>query len=70
MFSSISQAEIYDVKGSQNAPTNASDSAAPAEASKKHVLVLYGSETGTAEGYAYDTAARLRCFTTHVRNCC
>lgn len=67
-MSSISQAEIYDVKGSQYTPTNTSGSAVPAEASKKHVFVLYGSETGTAEGYAYDTAARLRSFTSHVRS--
>lgn len=26
---------------------------------KRRLLVLYGSETGTAEGYAYETATRL-----------
>lgn len=35
-------------------------------ANKKRVLVLYGSETGTAEAYAYEMVTKLRSFSCHV----
>lgn len=73
------QAEIYRVKHSQHAPVSAEEggnhdgfggalSVAGTEKRRRQrrVLVLYGSETGTAEGYAYETAARLRSFACHV----
>ena len=34
---------------------------------EKRILVLYVSETGMAEGYAFDTASRLHVFARHVR---
>lgn len=60
------QAEIYKVKRSEHTPINGTAKHQKASL-KKRVLVLYGSETGTAEGYAFDTAARLCSFACHVR---
>lgn len=53
------------MKRSEHAPVS-SGNGNQTGAAEKRVLVLYGSETGTAEGYAYETAARLRSFTCHV----
>ena len=61
------QAELFHVKRSRHAPVSAEDCApATGAAQNKRVLVLYGSETGTAEAYAYETAAKLRSFASHV----
>eukprot|EP00752_Nemacystus_decipiens_P005386 g4883.t1 len=65
----VYQAEIFHVKRSRHAPVSAGEEGAPAVAAaaqKKRVLVLYGSETGTAEAYAYETASKLRSFCCHV----
>lgn len=65
-MSMLLQAEMYAVKRSTHSPISSS-SAEVGKAARKRVLVLYGSETGTAEGYAYQTAERLRSFACHVR---
>lgn len=63
------QAEVYKVKKSrEHTSTIGEASTRQGVSSKKRILVLYGSETGTAEGYAFDTAARLRQFSCHVRD--
>lgn len=53
------------MKRSEHAPVS-SENGNQTGAAEKRVLVLYGSETGTAEGYAYETAARLRSFACRV----
>lgn len=64
-FRFLRQAEMFAVKRSTHSPVS-SASTAPGTVRRKRVLVLYGSETGTAEGYAYQTAERLRSFACHV----
>lgn len=54
------------MKRSQHDPVSSEQGNRAAAGVKKRVLVLYGSETGTAEGYAYETAARLRSFACSV----
>eukprot|EP00904_Undaria_pinnatifida_P005299 jgi/Undpi1/189/HiC_scaffold_1.g00186.m1 len=61
----VYQAEVYDVKASAYSPVK-SDKSSVGSAQKKRIMVLYGSETGTAEDYAYQTAERLHDFACHV----
>ena len=58
---------MFAVKDSTHSPVSSAASSG-GTVQRKRVLVLYGSETGTAEGYAYQTAERLRSFACHVRD--
>lgn len=53
------------MKASAYSPVK-SDKSSVGSAQKKRIMVLYGSETGTAEDYAYQTAERLHDFACHV----
>ena len=52
---------MFAVRDSHYAPVDVKTGPREMEV-KKLLLVLYGSETGTSETYAYETAARFRSF--------
>ena len=56
---------MFAVRDSHYAPVDVKTGPREMEA-KKLLLVLYGSETGTSETYAYETAARFRSFNCKV----
>ena len=55
------KADVFAVRDSHYAPVDVKMGPREMEV-KKLLLVLYGSETGTSESYAYETAARFRSF--------
>ena len=54
------------MKASTHSPVSSTASSLGSVQKKKTVMVLYGSETGTAEDIAYQTAERLHTFACHV----
>jgi sulfite reductase alpha subunit-like flavoprotein len=53
------QAEIWDIRGGSDFIEDDGVSLTATNAIKK-LLVLYASETGTAEGYAYEAVKKLK----------